>query len=211
MKTLKTAAVLALLMAFAAEPAAAQRRPADAKGTTYRDITSPGGVRGIGTEANDIVSMTDQMTRDLLTVPALMNATTPPRVQFDASAFRNESAEIIDKAIITDRIRVALMRAAAGRISFLGRQNVDLVAQERELKDQGMVDVGTKGRTRLMKGLDYRLVGSIRTRDAVDAATGLKARFSTYTFELLDAETDELVWGNQYEFAKENRDHIVYR
>jgi hypothetical protein len=73
------------------------------------------------------------------------------------------------------------------------------------------VDVGTTGRTRAQAGADYRLVGRIGTRDAIDTRSGTKSRFSQYTFELLDMEYGEIIWSNLYEFKKENRDDVVYR
>lgn len=184
---------------------------AQARGTVYRETDSPGQVRGIGTESQDIMSMSDQMMRDMLTLPILMNAPTPPRVIIDAAYFRNESSEIIDKALITDRIRVALNRAASGRIMFIAREYADMVQMERELKDDGTVDTGTTGRTGAMAGADYRMVGRIGTRDAIDTATGVTSRFSQYTFELVDLEYGAIVWSNIYEFKKENQDHVVYR
>ena len=135
----------------------------------------------------------------------------PPRVIVDSQYFRNESSEIIDKSLITDRIRVGLNRAAAGKIMFIGREYAGMIAQERELKDAGAVDVGTTGRTRAQAGADYRLVGRIGTRDAIDTRTGKTSRFSQYTFELLDMEYGEIIWSNLYEFKKENRDDVVYR
>jgi hypothetical protein len=198
----------------AAAPAAAQfgRKPKpNPSATVYRDTTSPDSVGGVGAGSQDIVSMSDAMVRDLLTVPALMNAKTPPRVIIDAKYFRNESSEIIDKSLITDRIRVYLNRAASGRVMFIGREYADVVEMERELKDKGRVDVGTTGRTRAQAGADYRLVGRIGTRDAVDPRTGLKSRFSQYTFELIDLEYGAIVWSNLYEFKKENADDVVYR
>ncbi|MFN4177615.1 hypothetical protein [Phenylobacterium sp.] len=197
-----------------AGPAEAQRKPKmkpGASATVYRDTTSPDGVKGVGTESQDIVSMSDAMVRDLLTTPQLMNATTPPRVIVDSKYFRNESSEIIDKSLITDRIRVGLNRAAAGKIMFIGREYAQMVELERELKDEGKVDVGTTGRTRAQAGADYRLVGRIGTRDAVDTRTGVTSRFSQYTFELVDLEYGAIVWSNLYEFKKENRDDVVYR
>jgi penicillin-binding protein activator len=206
---------VAALALTAAHPAAAQFRKRQmqpgASSTVYRDTGSPDAVRGVGTESQDIVAMSDAMMRDLLTVPQLMNAKTPPRVIVDSKAFRNESSEIIDKALITDRIRVTLNRAAAGRVMFIGREYADVVELERELKDTGKVDVGTTGRTRAQAGADYRLVGRIGTRDAIDPSNGTKSRFSQYTFELLDLEYGAIVWSNLYEFKKENRDSVVYR
>lgn len=197
-----------LVLLAMTDPAAAQRRKPP---TVYSTPDSPGAVRGVGTESQDIVSMSDQMMRDMLTIPELMNASTPPRIIIDAKHFRNESSEIIDKALITDRIRVSLSRAARGRVRFVGREYADASQLERDLKDAGAVDVGTTGRTRAMAGADYRLVGRIGTRDAVDPASGIKERYSVYTFELLDLEYNELIWSNLYEFKKATQDHVVYR
>lgn len=208
MNRLTTAIGLGLAALLVASPGVAQKRKDK---SVYAAPDTSGQVRGVGVESQDIVSMSDQMMRDLLTVPQLMNAATPPRVIIDSKAFRNESSEIIDKALITDRIRVQLNRAAQGRVRFIGREYADVVQMERDLKDSGQVDVGTKGRTRAMAGADYRLVGRIGTRDAVDPRTGMRSRYSMYTFELLDVEYGDLVWSNIYEFKKETADNVVYR
>ncbi|MCI3131786.1 penicillin-binding protein activator LpoB [Phenylobacterium aquaticum] len=207
-----SAAFAALLALSAVGPAlAAPKLKPQGSATVYRDTTSPDGVKGVGTESQDIVSMSDAMVRDLLTVPELMNRPTPPRIIVDPKFFRNESSEIIDKALITDRIRVNLIRSAQGRMRFIGREYAAAVEEERDLKDSGKVDVGTTGRTKAQAGADYRLVGRIGTRDAVDTKTGVTSRFSQYTFELLDMEYGEIIWSNLYEFKKENRDDVVYR
>jgi hypothetical protein len=151
-------------------------------------------VKGVGTESQDIVSMSDAMVRDLLSVPELMNRPTPPRIIVDPKYFRNESSEIIDKALITDRIRVNLIRSAQGRMRFVGREYAGAVEEERELKDAGKVDVGTTGRTRAQAGADYRRVCRVGTRDAIDRLSGTKSRFSQYTFELLDMEKGEIIY-----------------
>ena len=210
-KTL-TAAVAALMaLAAAGQASAAPKLKPQGSATVYRDTTTSDGVKGIGTESQDIVSMSDAMVRDLLNVPELMNRPTPPRIIVDPKYFRNESSEIIDKALITDRIRVNLIRSAQGRMRFIGREYAAAVEEERDLKDSGKVDVGTTGRTRAQAGADYRLVGRIGTRDAIDTKTGTTSRFSQYTFELLDMEYGEIIWSNLYEFKKENRDDVVYR
>jgi len=212
-KHIVTAVMAAAVGLSVAGTADAQRREkrAGPSATVYRDTTSPDSVKGVGTESQDIVSMADAMVRDLLLVPALMNQPTPPRVIVDSKYFRNESSEIIDKSLITDRIRVGLNRAATGRMMFIGREYAEMVELERDLKTEGKVDVGTTGRTRAQAGADYRLVGRIGTRDAVDTRTGVTSRFSQYTFELVDLEYGAIVWSNLYEFKKENRDDVVYR
>ena len=112
----------AALGGAAAPAAAAPKLKPQGSATVYRDTTTSDGVKGIGTESQDIVSMADAMFRDLLNVPELMNRPTPPRIIVDPKYFRNESSEIIDKALITDRIRVNLLRAAGGRMRFIGRE-----------------------------------------------------------------------------------------
>lgn len=200
------------LVGAAAGPAQAQKKlKPQASGTVYRDVTSPSAVGGIGAESQDIVSMADAMVRDLLQQPQIMNAATPPRIIVDSKYFRNESSEIIDKSLITDKIRTSLLRAAQGRMRFIGREYAEAVELERDLKDAGRVDVGTTGRTKAQAGADYRLVGRIGTRDAIDTRTGVTSRYSVYTFELLDMEYGELIWSNNFEFKKENRDDVVYR
>lgn len=209
--TVAVTAILALSVVAAPAFAAPKKITPGASSTVYRDTNSPDAVRGVGTESQDIVSMADAMMRDLLTVPQLMSNATPPRVIVDSKYFRNESSEIIDKSLITDRIRVGLNRAAMGKIMFIGREYSEMVELERDLKDSGKVDVGTTGRTRAQAGADYRLVGRIGTRDAIDTRTGTTSRFSQYTFELIDLEYGSIVWSNLYEFKKENRDDVVYR
>lgn len=209
MKRWLAASAVALVTLVQATPSEAQRKRGQQ--SLYSTPDSPGAVRGVGTESQDIVSMSDQMMRDMLTVPKLMNASPAPRVIIDARHFRNESSEMIDKALITDRIRVLLSRASQGRIRFVGREYIDAVEMERELKDSGRVDVGTTGRTQAAAGADYRLVGRIGTRDAVNPRTGVHERYSVYTFELLDLEYGDLIWSNLYEFKKATADNVVYR
>lgn len=204
-----------LALAVPATSALAQsrnnRNNNNAAETTYRDVGSASSVGGVGTESQDIVAMSEAMMRDLITVPALLGQAVPPRIIVDAQYFDNESSEIIDKKLITDRLRITLNRAAAGRLSFIGRQYAGAVEAERALKRDGVTDVGTTGLTKAQKGVDYRLVGRIGTRDAVDTKTGTKSRYSMYTFEVLDMESGELIWSNLYEFKKENRENVVYR
>jgi hypothetical protein len=206
---------LSLSVIGAAQSAGAQARNNknnnNSAATVYRDTGSPSAVGGVGTESQDIVAMSDAMMRDLMTVPQLMNQPKPPRIIIDSTYFKNESSEIIDKALITDRIRVTLNRAATGKMMFIGRQNSAAVEEERALKRDGVVDQATTGLTKAPAGADYRLVGRIGTRDSVDARTGNKSRYSMYTFEMLDLESGELIWSNLYEFKKENRDDVVYR
>ena len=179
--------------------------------TTYVDPGSPGPVRGVGIESQDIIGMTDQMMRDMLTEPRLANAEVPPNVIIDAEYFYNESSSRINKNSITDRLRVGLTRAAKGRMVFVGRTYADMVAKERELKRKGVTDRATLPGAKAQKGGDYRLGGRITSVDSRDPRSGQMQRYSQIVFEMVDLETAEIVWSGIYEFAKAAQDDIIYR
>ena len=179
--------------------------------TAYEDTSSPGRVVGTGIEAQDIVSATDQMMRDMLANSAVVGPAGVPRVVIDAKYFRNESSQIINKNLVTDRLRAELMRAANGRMTFLAREAADMTEEERALERQSLVTGGTQGQTKPALGYDYRLGGRIASLDAVDARSGRKSRYFQITFELVERGTGAIVWSGVYEFRKTAQDDILYR
>ena len=175
------------------------------------DPASRGPVSGLGIESRDIISMTDQMMRDMLTVPALAAAAKPPRVIIDSQYFVNDSSQPINKNTITDRLRVSLNRASQGRMTFVARNYADMVEREREVKRQGLADVGTTGLTKAQAGGDYRLGGRISSLDSRNPKTGMMQRYNQVVFEMIDLETGVIVWSGMYEFARAAADDPVYR
>jgi len=174
------------------------------------DPTVRGPVSGVGIESQDIISMTDEMMRDMLASPVLSARTKPPRVIIDDALFRNDSSQPINKKLIVNKLRVNLARAAHGRMRFVGREFADAVAQERNLKREGVTDVGTTGLTKAQSGVDYRLVGTIATLDSSNRK-GLEQRYTQITFEMIDMENGELVWSNSYEISRAAADDVLYR
>jgi PBP1b-binding outer membrane lipoprotein LpoB len=179
--------------------------------TVYIDPGSSGPVKGVGIESQDIIGMTDQMLRDMLSQPRLANAATPPNVIIDSEYFYNESSSRLNKNSITDRLRVGLNRAAQGRMQFVGRHYADMVEKERQLKRQGTVDQATLPSAKAQKGGDYRLGGRITSLDSRDPKTGMQQRYSQIIFEMVDLESAEIVWSGIYEFGKAGADDIIYR
>lgn len=179
--------------------------------TTYESPQAPGAVQGVGMETQDIISMTDRMVRDILANPFWVSHSGPPRIIVDANYFANDSSTIINKNLITDRLRVDLNRAAAGRMIFVGRHYANMVEHERMLKQQGVVDAGTKKHVDKTLGADYRLGGRITTRDAVTPNTGIRSRYTQIVFELVDLQQGAIVWSGIYGFRKTSRDSVIYR
>lgn len=203
--------LLGLPVALLASGCMSPVNDAPGRPTAYVAPDSPGPVQGVGMESQDVISMSDRMARDLLSAPIIANRGTPPRIIIDSQYFRNEGSNRIDKNLITDRLRVELNRAAAGRLVFVGRENVDAVAAERELKEQGVTDGGTLRPTAGTAGADFRLTGRIATADEIDPRTGMTERWTQITFELIDLEYGTIAWSNLYDFAKAAQDDIIYR
>jgi hypothetical protein len=179
--------------------------------TTYQDPGTRGAVSGVGIESQDIVSMTDKMSRDMLGDPVFVGSKGTPRIIIDSKFFSNESSERINKNIITDRLRIGLNRVSKGRMQFVGREYSGMVEKERDLKRAGKVDTATRGLTRAQAGADFRLGGRISSLDARNASTGQISRYNQITFEMVDLENGLIVWSGIYEFSKSAQDNIVYR
>ena len=182
-------------------------------GVAVREIPQGerGPVAGVGIEGSDIMAMTDRMMRNMLQSPVLAGAGVPPQVIVDGEYFVNESAQRINKNTIADRLRVNLNRTANGRMIFVARHNAAMVEQERTLKRDGKVDVGTTGLTRAAAGADYRLSGRISSVDAVNVGSGMTQRYNQIIFEMVDLERGTIVWSNIYEFTRAAPDDVVYR
>lgn len=189
--------------------------PPNASGSATVNIAPslPGPVQGVGIEGQDIVSMTDKMMRDILSQPRFVQSQQggSPRVIIDAQYFSNDSTQPINRNLITDRLRVALNRTAAGRMIFIGRQYTQAVEAERAVKRAGVTDIGTTGMTRATLGADYRLGGRIASLDQKSSRTGQMQRYTQITFEMFDLESGEIVWSDTYEFSRAATDDVVYR
>ena len=178
--------------------------------TAYQDVETSGLVRGTGIESQDIASMVDEMVRHMLANPMLAGAAAPPRVIVDSAYFENQSSQRLNKNVLTDQLATQLQIAANGRILFVDRERADMVAKERELKREGVTDVGTTGLAKAVAGADYRLSGRITSIDA-RTADGVIERYMQIVFRMTDLENGIVVWTNQYRFKKAGQDDVVYR
>jgi hypothetical protein len=205
----RVAAVGALLLGTAACQTVTVENAAGTP-TTYQDVNSPGAVQGVGIEAQDIVSMTDVMMRDMMSNPQLANRQPSPRVILDSQYFQNQSAQRLNLNTVVDRLRSGLLRAANGRMLFVSREAAEMVEKERQLKRTGATDVGTTGLTEAQAGADFRLTGRITSTEA-RRSDGVIDRYNLITFEMIDLENGLIVWSNFYEFRKGAQDDVVYQ
>lgn len=203
---------MAITASLAITPPLAARTKKSGTQATELDPTGRGAISGIGIESRDIDAMSDQVVRELMSRPDFVASPTPPRIVVDSAAFYNDSSQRIDRNMITDALRASLNRAAASRIRFISRESMVFIQQERELKRTGIADVGTRGMTAGVAGLDYRLIGRMTSLDNRDGRSGMTQRRTQIIFELVDMETGEIPWtGQPYVILRASGDDVVYR
>jgi hypothetical protein len=166
-----------------------------------------GFVAGTGIESQDLVAVTDKMSRSILAIPQVARAAVPPRVVLDP--VKNETRFPINQGIFLTRIRTQLNSKAAGRVVFLAREQMETLQKERELKRTGQVTSTSDPGIQEFKGADYFLTGKLQ-----GLTTRAKAGVSDYvlySFQLIDARTSEIVWEDTAEMKKQGIEDAVYR
>ena len=145
-----------------------------------------------GLESRDVRAVASVMAADLLNAPAIQSVSGVPRIA--VNQVKNLSRHRGDGKIIARKLRTALIRHAGDKIDFVDRSRTVDVQLERERKRQGVVD-STELKPRA--GVDFFLRGEIRCV-AKGAPRGI-SDYVLYTFWLVDAETEIVVWENDYE------------
>lgn len=204
--------ILTILLLSAALSACNSTSVPNANGvsTKYVDPTRESRSSGVGIDSNDVIGMADKMVQSILNESVLPELDQAPRVLVDSTNFTLDGNARINRKLITTRLRNGLTRAAKGKMVFVARYAQQAIAQERELKRQGMVDQGTIRQTGATAGVDFKLVGNILTNDERHS-DGMTSRYHFINFELVDMELGVTVWADAYEFKKTGVDDVAYR
>lgn len=160
---------------------------------------------GTGLESQDVRTAARKMAGSLLRVPALQgDGTDVPTVAI--SPMTNNTRFIIDQNIFTKKIRIDLNRNTYGRMRFLARERIHEVMKERSNKRNGMV---SSSKDAALLGVDFFLTGDI---SGISKAGGGRASdYMLLSFQLIDAETSEIVWEDAYEVKKTGEMGVVYQ
>ena len=174
---------------------------------TRMNADEQGFVAGTGVESQDLVVVTDKMSRSILGLQQIAGATTPPIIVLDP--VENKTRFPINKDIFLTRIRGDLNKKSGGKVTFLARERMAALEKERNLKREGAVTTGADPLKQEFKGADYFLTGSLE---------GLSTRTSKgtsdyilYAFQLIDARTSAIVWEDNAEIKKQGLEDAAYR
>jgi hypothetical protein len=166
-----------------------------------------GFVAGLGIESQDLVTISEKMARGILGAEPISNAEGKPVVVLEP--INNDTRFPIDKDIFLTRIRVALSKNAAGKISFVAREHMDKLEKERDLKISGQVTGGEKITGNKFKGADFILTGTFKAISSRGASGA--SDYVLYTFQLIDPDTSDIVWEDFHEIKKQGKDDVTYR
>jgi penicillin-binding protein activator len=164
-------------------------------------------VAGTGIESQDLVAVTDKMSRSILGIPDIAQARAKPFIVLEPVT--NNTRFPINKDIFLTRIRTQLNSKAYGRVSFLDRDMMKTLANERDLKRTGQVTTSSDPNIVEFRGADYFLTGKL---DGMTTRTSAgTSDYVLYSFRLTNARTSEIVWEDSAEIKKQGLEDAAYR
>ena len=166
-----------------------------------------GFVVGTGVESQDLVAVTDKMTKSILAIPQIANAQGTPHVVLDP--VENATRFPINKNIFLDRIRAELNSKARGKVMFLARERMAALERERQMKQSGQVTASADPNVVEFKGADFFLTGNLSGLSTRTAAG--TSDYILYSFQLIDARTSDIVWEDSAEIKKQGLEDAAYR
>ncbi|NOS69154.1 MAG: penicillin-binding protein activator LpoB [Verrucomicrobia bacterium] len=176
-------------------------------GVTRMNADEQGFVAGTGVESQDLVAVTDKMVRSILAIPQIAQAVTPPIIVLDS--VDNHTRFPINKDLFNTRLRSELIKKSGGKVQFLARERMAALEKERNLKREGAVTANSDPKLQEFKGTDYFLTGTlggISTRTKAGTSD-----YILYEFQLIDARTSTIVWGDNAEIKKQGLEDAAYR
>ncbi len=193
-------------------PLAACRQPrlpgADGMAVKQMNADDRGSVVSTGIESQDMVFISDQVSRKLMACPALMNAPFKPRIALDP--VKNLTRFPVDKDIFLDEMQTNLTQNSGGKFIFLARDRMVTLENERNLAKSGAVQAAGDPHQVQFKGADYFLTGKLRGESHGDA-TGAVSDAVFFYFQLIDAKTSEVVFADKAHIKKQGRLDPAYR
>ncbi len=111
---------------------------------------------------------------------------------------KNKTSEHIDTDMISDKLQIELLRA--GTLRFVDRTKVKAMAEEFDLGGSGFVDPSRAKSAGKALGADYFLYGELGSIKKSEGKTQLN--YYRLSMKLTDAETNEVVWADDYEVKK---------
>lgn len=159
---------------------------------------------GTGIESTDILTVSRKMALSILEVPEIMKANGVPRIAL--LPVKNNTRFIINKDIFTQKIRIELNKNTSGKVRFLARDRIDDILKERQAKRNDLVTASKEGD---LAGVDFYLTGELTGLSK--AASSSRSDYILMAFQLIDAETSDIIWEDSYEIKRVGEAGVAYQ
>ena len=110
----------------------------------------------------------------------------------------NKTSEHIDTDAIADKLQIEMIKA--GTLRFVDRSKLQEVSKEFDLGGSGMINPETAKKAGNVTGADFLLTGDV---GSIVKSSGTKQlNFYRLSMRLVQVDTDELVWADEFEIKK---------
>ena len=172
--------------------------------SAYVNPDEPDVLGGTGIDSQDVRTVAQEMARDLVGAEVIASAEGKPVIAL--LPVRNESRFRVDTDIMTLQIRDLLIEHAGSKIVFVARDRMGDIYAERDAKRAG--EISSAGE-KMVSGADYFLTGVLKPIHK--SADGKASDYVYYSFELIDAESSNIVWAKGYDIKKVGQRGVLYR
>jgi PBP1b-binding outer membrane lipoprotein LpoB len=204
-KSLKPLGAAALALTLVGCASSGVRNPSGVPVTEMRP-DERGFVAGTGVESQDVVTISDKISRMILNTPEIAQAQGVPRIVL--LPIENNTRFAFNKNIFLSKIQDQLTQSTT-KVRFLARERIQALEQERQLKQSGQVTSSSDPNVQEFKGADFFLTGKLE---------GLSTRTSQgmsdyilYTFQLIDPRTSDIIFSGSHEIKRQGLEDASYR
>lgn len=117
----------------------------------------------------------------------------------------NKTTDYIDTEDIADKLQIYLIQA--GQLRFVDRSKLDDMVQQFDLAGSGMMDQSTAQKAGKVLGNDYFLSGDLSS--ITKSNSSKRQTYYRLSMQLVDAETNEIVWADESEVKKEKNKSFI--
>ena len=169
--------------------------------TTARETQLDRKAMSAALEPQDVRRTVEKMVDSMLADQEFIAEVGGKRPVLDISGIKNRSSMHLDMASITDSIRTKLIRSR--RFRFMDRTtSADDLQFMNDQALNGMTDQSKAVRTGQQSAAQMYLYGALT--EMRQQVNGVTDRYSTFTLNLKDLRSGEIVWTDEQEIRKES-------
>ncbi len=128
-----------------------------------------------------------------------------PRAIVALTHIDNKTSEHMDTDVLADKLQIEMIKA--GSLRFVDRSKIRDISKEFDLGGSGLVNPDMVKRAGSVLGADFLLAGDMTSIAKTEGRTQLN--FYRLSMRLVQVETDEVVWADDFEIKKSSTKGIL--